>query len=132
MRPIKFRAWNIVSRKMIDLKKITPLALNMDTDGLFIPFSDGLPLMQFTGLLDENGIEIYEGDIVSAAIYFDEKSQILEVKFREASFVIDYIDSESDCVSIGSFAGDLQVIGNIYEHPELTQSPPVTQKGETR
>jgi len=62
MREIKFRAWNVATKTMIDLKKMTPLALNMDTDGLFIPFSDGLIIEQFTGLTDKAGREIYEGD----------------------------------------------------------------------
>lgn len=53
MRELKFRAWNMVTKTMIDLKKVTPFVLNIDTDGLFIPFS-GMPIMQYTGLKDKN------------------------------------------------------------------------------
>ena len=73
-REIKFRAWNKEDKIMVDLQKITPLALNdmMNTQlnlqgrsGLFIPFFKELELMQYTGLKDRNGLtEIYEGDII--------------------------------------------------------------------
>jgi len=122
-RPIKFRAWNVITKTMIDLKKMTPLALNMDTDGLFIPFSDGLPLMQFTGLKDSKKIDIYEGDIVR---YYVE-----EMFFKgEVVGWIEFDDSNGcfrvvhDSTSMGFCAIDIsfsqiEIIGNIYENPEL-------------
>ena len=120
MRKIKFRAWNIITKTMIDLKKITPLALNIDTDGLFIPFSDGLPLMQFTGLSDKSGTEIYEGDIVRFSDYWFGDNKIkksiekIEWDSKEACYTWEltqtgYKDGPEWC----------EVIGNIYENPEL-------------
>ena len=106
MREIKFRAWNIQTKTMIDLKKITPLALNMDTDGLFIPFS-GMPLMQYTELKDKNEVEIYEGDIVKMKRKGVEKTITVEIPF----------------VYIWNFNGEKddtwEIIGNIHENPEL-------------
>ena len=67
MREIKFRAWNKNTKKMVCPHKLTPLALHPDCvemKGVFIPFHDDYILMQFTGLLDKNGVEIYEGDVV--------------------------------------------------------------------
>ena len=114
-REIKFRAWNIITKQMIDLKKITPLALNMDTDGLFIPFS-GMPLMQYTGLKDKNGVEIYEGDIVEyyvilVKIYPPYKS---EVKYINGMFLVAN-DSESTPLGFTK----CEVIGNIHANPDL-------------
>ena len=114
MREIKFRAWNVITKTMIDLKKITPLALNMDTDGLFIPFSDGLPLMQFTGLKDKNGIEIYESDL-----YTYGTGRVREVVFADGCFMGDYANGASQ---VFIYTIDAEIIGNIYEHPELISS----------
>lgn len=64
-REIKFRAWNRVTNQMLDLKKITPFALHpvLDAAGLFLPFDDAYALMQYTGLQDRNGTDVYEGDV---------------------------------------------------------------------
>ncbi len=117
MRELKFRAWNVVTKTMIDLKKVTPLALNMDTDGLFIPFSDGFHIMQYTGLKDKNGVEIFEGDIVECCtrnyevFYYEELT-----RFRLRSDNISYFVTRE----MGEHF--LKVIGNIHENPELLEA----------
>jgi len=81
---------------------------------------------QFIGQMDSKrteeypkGLEICQGDMVEASIYCDEEPQVLEVIFRKGAFVIDYEDSESDCVIVGEFAGSLKIIGNKSDNPEL-------------
>src|SRR5690606_1797620 len=65
---------------------------------------------QYTGLKDENGREIYEGDIVKHATWGD----VYEVIFEDGGF---YVLSSYDFQTINEYP--LEVIGNIYEHPEL-------------
>jgi len=71
-------------------------------------------LMQYTGLKDKNGKEIYEGDILKTDF-----NDIAEVKYGLGCF---HIESNQDYESITLFewSDDMsEVIGNIYENPEL-------------
>ena len=110
MKEIKFRAWNIATKTMIDLKKVTPFALDMDTDGLFIPFSDGLILMQYIGLKDKEGREIYEGDIIRNEDRGIQLIEFIPPCFRSKLYPTLY-------------HRDWEVMGNIYENPELLEKP---------
>jgi hypothetical protein len=81
-------------------------------------------LGQFTGLIDENGKEIYEGDIVT--FYYE----VGENDFRDELEVVKW-DTENACFMFGddicmldgSRIRKLEVIGNIYENPELIKKP---------
>jgi hypothetical protein len=67
--------------------------------------------------------EIWEGDIVEASIYEDEKPKILEVKNVDGCFVIDYESEDADIYPVGCFPGSIKIIGNIHENPDLLKEP---------
>ena len=80
-------------------------------------------LMQYTGLKDKNGKEIYEGDIV--LIKLDETSTWYKtvVGFKKGAFIANLIDKE-DYVYIfhhGFTDDDFEIIGNVYENKNLLE-----------
>jgi uncharacterized phage protein (TIGR01671 family) len=115
MRELKFRAWDKRNKKWLDLQY---LLLSPDVNGklevLTCPHGEigdvifDAELMQFTGLHDKNGKEIYEGDIVKSDWGYGSKKPTM-VKFAD----IFYWSGES-CIS-----NNIEIIGNIWENSEL-------------
>jgi len=108
VRPIKFRAWHKRERKMLDWQEIQHCHLYLfETD-------NDLELMQFTGLLDCNGVEIFEGDIFRAPHDFGPGGWVT----RTSSVPTDHhMDIEWQYWDLS----ELQVIGNIHERRELIE-----------
>ena len=79
--------------------------------------------MQFTGLYDKKGKEIYEGDVVSWGVYKDDKDIVRfnEGRFLLRDYYVSYQDNPND--AYGEGINRLEVIGNIYENPELLNAP---------
>ena len=122
-RELKFRAWDKLEKEMFpDLegknKKNTYVSLNS-----FFRTSDNFILMQFTGLLDKNGKEIYKGDIVELTLFDandNDTQYICEVKFEKGGFILCCDELEESFINFTYIEQEqLKVIRNIYENPEL-------------
>lgn len=72
---------------------------------------------QFTGLTDCNGVKIFEGDIVK---YFDDWIGKVEYDSDSALFTVIFADGDDDFF-VRVSCGDCEVIGNIYDNPELLE-----------
>jgi len=115
MREIKFRCWRI------SIKEMYPPASIWKMNLWGCDFTDDIILMQYTGLKDKNGKEIYEGDILkSKDCGFRPKATKNLVEWDEElsafmPFAYDLSDDGSNWIDRES----MEIIGNIYENPEL-------------
>ena len=127
MRETKFRAYHKERKEMFEIASIDfeekKAALSNGTIKLLNVDFKQFELLQYTGLKDKNGKEIYEGDIV--LIKLDETSTWYKtvVGFKKGAFIANLIDKE-DYVYIfhhGFTDDDFEIIGNIYENSELLE-----------
>ena len=122
MRDIKFRVWD--NDLEIMSYSDTDIFITFSDDGICIGYEiddeiDDYDLMQYIGLKDKNGREIYEGDIVE----YKNEYHVIEwddCKFMAKGFYCSSQDTPDDFFSEFAYT-NCKVIGNIYENPELLE-----------
>jgi len=123
-REIKFRAWDIKRNEMRSPEGV--LLLPKREGGAQAMSGDGYnyELMQFTGLKDKNGKEIYEGDVFREV--YDDEGKTIEfvsvVKWDSSSasfFAGEPKQHFAELCDLDEIANEFEVIGNIHENPEL-------------
>ncbi len=131
MRKMQFRAWDLKNKKMYDLDyivfdgyEITEYSLLADNGRRMQRFVDSeeydnAVLMQWTGLKDSKGKDIFEGDICKGAGWNDQDAnQVGIVKWHGMGFIVKNISNQCRGGEV-NLTEKLKVIGNIYENPEL-------------
>lgn len=133
-REIKFRAWDgtFMINPYCDLREHNQF---WGEDLTNTPYKSPISVMQFTGIHDKNGKEIYEGDIVRIAagnpswtadpfevVFMNGAFQIKKPYFQAATSFSSYL---SECLSHdvitdnSDYSWLFEVIGNIHQNPEL-------------
>lgn len=128
-REIKFRVWDPKGKQMIENDNLV-----MNCDGFFAIDEEGTDfpmdiVMQYIGIKDKNNREIYEGDIVRA--FSEGSSHVGEIKWRDSAdggacpcYIIypAFFNNQFWHLNGGPRDNAIEVIGNIYENPELLKS----------
>lgn len=121
MREIKFRVWDKDSKKIYYQDDFILTFDKVGEDVYLSKNNEVTPLyryelMQYTGLKDKNGKEIYEGDILDYG-----ESGKYKVVFSKSTFKIQKVNnSKGDLYLLEDcWFDESEVIGNIYENPEL-------------
>jgi len=129
MRNIKFRVWDKIHKEIKEVAVINwveniIILWGCRRGGIRATvkrFIDDVELMQYSGLKDKNGKEIYEGDIVNCTARIDSANMV--VIWEEGEFHLVLCEKYKNYLPLTGYYCirnfEKEVIGNIYENPEL-------------
>lgn len=131
MRPIKFKIWDLKKKEWFDEDEFyissDGFVMSVDTRGWWS--EDAVRVCQFTGLLDAQGKEIWEGDVLRPTPPSQYRKFDREVLFLDGSFCYHTLTVTHGKKTKGYWALNqskaklFTVVGNRFEHPHLLSKP---------
>ena len=134
-REIKIRAWLKDDKRMVEVRSIdfheegNIITVNYNDIFGFEFNENEIELMQYTGLKDKNGKEIYEGDIIDIHQTVNGQS-IFVIEVTNTGLVIPryafnknykYEYNIRELLEFDEYDKEIEIIGNVYQHPELLE-----------
>ena len=131
MIPIKFRAWDKRHKRMIEVTSINFRDRTIEEETRYAVnrklYLDDVVLMQHTGLKDSKSVEIYEGDVLTLKYPRDRRYTVTakvirgsQISAMTLKFEDEFTTEEIPLYKI-SAEHNLEILGNIYENPELLE-----------
>ena len=112
---LKLKAWDKKRKRLAKVIAINLYLKQVVLKDITVPFEDA-EIIESTGLKDKNGVEIYEGDIVKP-VNFARWIGCVEYLPDQAAFAIN--SHRESPIFLNQFTRGVEVLGNIYENPEL-------------